>query len=102
MASVEYILKIVPLTLGLVADTGCYQVELSHCVFVSTWGKHAGFDVVNDKCVTWDGRVIPSNAPFVCNNVLPSGLDQYIEEIHSFTANLSQKAVYSIVKYNDD
>uniref|UniRef100_A0A7S2EQE0 Leishmanolysin-like peptidase n=1 Tax=Ditylum brightwellii TaxID=49249 RepID=A0A7S2EQE0_9STRA len=102
VASVEYTLNISPLTLALMADTGWYQVELSHAAFVSTWGRRAGCDFVNGKCVMGDGGVTASNAPFFCNDVLSSGPDQAIEEIHGCTADLSRKAVCSIVKYDDD
>jgi len=120
---VLYTLHISSLTLAYMVDTGWYKVNTNRIASPSIWGRNAGCNFVNKKCLTGRGQVTASNNPFFCNNFLeqvvepvedekenPKKLDYYKKEeeveeeeeaqIHGCSLDSSRKATCSLVEYD--
>jgi len=120
---VPYTLHISSLTLAYMVDTGWYRVNTNRIASPSLWGRNAGCNFVNKKCLTGRGQVTASNNPFFCNNFLEQvvepvedekkenpKMDYYKKEdeveeeeeaqIHGCSLDSSRKATCSLVEYD--
>ncbi|ACI64667.1 predicted protein, partial [Thalassiosira pseudonana CCMP1335] len=86
---VPYSLYISSLTLAYFSDSGWYKVNTDRIAPSSIWGRNAGCNFVNQKCISPDGRITAGNNPFFCNNF-----------IHGCDLDSSRKAVCSLVEYD--
>jgi hypothetical protein len=59
--------RVLTLTLAYFADTGWYKADLSTANYPSSWGRGAGWDFVDQPCISEDGQVPPSSESFFCN-----------------------------------
>ena len=122
VGDVPYTLHISSLTLAYMVDTGWYKVDTNRIASPSIWGRNAGCNFVNKKCLTGRGQVTASNNPFFCNNFLEQvvepvedekenpKLDYYKKEedveeeeeaqIHGCSLDSSRKATCSLVEYD--
>ena len=115
---VPYTLHISSLTLAYFADTGWYKVNADRIAPPSMWGRNAGCDFANKKCLTAKGRVSAHNNQFFCNNFLEEVVEPPVEngkknkvkkkqeeevsEIHGCSLDSSRKAICSLVEYELD
>jgi hypothetical protein len=111
---VSYSLYISSLTLAYFADSGWYKVDTHRIAPSSIWGRNAGCNFVNQKCITKDGHVAASNNAMFCNNFIepnaPSESTRWSSkntreeepgmEIHGCSLDSSSKAVCSIKEYD--
>jgi len=119
---VPYTLHISSLTLAYMVDTGWYKVNTNRIASPSIWGRNAGCNFVNKKCLTGRGQVTASNNPFFCNNFLEQvvepvedgkenpKMDYYKKEdeveeeeeaqIHGCSLDSSRKATCSLIEYS--
>ncbi|KAL3801074.1 hypothetical protein HJC23_002367 [Cyclotella cryptica] len=103
MDDVPYSLYISSLTLSFFADSGWYKVDTQRIAPSSIWGRNAGCNFVNQKCITRDGQVTANNNAFFCNNFISSksNINQDSKlDIHGCDLDSSSKAVCSIVEYD--
>mmetsp|Transcript_27092 Transcript_27092/g.48877 ORF Transcript_27092/g.48877 Transcript_27092/m.48877 type:complete len:1218 (-) Transcript_27092:184-3837(-) len=97
---VPYSLYISSLTLAYFVDSGWYEVDTDRIAPSSMWGRNAGCNFVEKKCITAGGQVHASNNPFFCNNFLEYPPEEEITEIHGCDLDSSRKAVCSLVEYD--
>ena len=103
---VQYSLYISSLTMAFFVDTGWYMVDSRRIAPSTMWGRNAGCNFVEKKCITSNGHVTASNNPFFCNNFLEfvpedekEEEEEEVVEIHGCSLDSSRKAVCSLVKY---
>eukprot|EP01082_Thalassiosira_pseudonana_P007413 g6405.t1 g6405 contig23:373932-377732(-) len=101
---VPYSLYISSLTLAYFSDSGWYKVNTDRIAPSSIWGRNAGCNFVNQKCISPDGRITAGNNPFFCNNFVSAMSEDddedVITEIHGCDLDSSRKAVCSLVEYD--
>lgn len=126
---VPYSLYISSLTLAYFADTGWYKIDADRIGPPSMWGRNAGCDFVEKKCISSSGHVTAKNIPFFCDNFLEESSEEGsvveekdedderdgeeeadredeaekeedIVEIHGCSLDSSRKALCSLVEYD--
>ena len=117
-----YSLHISSLTLAFLADSGWYRINPKRVSPAALWGRNAGCEFVENKCIASRGRVSAGNSAFFCNNVVDaretdveeempqlkgsttsrkkSKIREEKPEIHGCSLDLSSKAVCSLRKYD--
>ncbi|KAL9188965.1 hypothetical protein ACHAXT_011455 [Thalassiosira profunda] len=118
---VAYSLSISSLTLAYFADSGWYKVNTDRLAPPQMWGRNAGCNFVDRKCITSSGQVPAKNNPFFCNNAPEKSPEddeenkedtkkednkketekeeEEVAEIHGCDLDSSRKAVCSLVEY---
>lgn len=105
---VPYTLYISSLTLAYFADTGWYKVNPKRIASPSLWGRNAGCNFVNKKCLTSNGQVTASNNPFFCNNFMEMVVDPVEDEKMKVNndknknSNNNNMNMYKFVKNNKE
>jgi len=126
---VPYSLYISSLTLAYFADTGWYKIDADRIGPPSMWGRNAGCEFVEKKCISSSGHVTAKNIPFFCDNFLEESSEEEsateddeeyerdgeeeadgeeektekeedIVEIHGCSLDSSRKAICSLVEYD--
>ena len=108
-------LKISSLTLAYFADSGWYRINPTRAEpdGPGTWGRAAGCDFVEEKCLTDQGRVTASNAQFFCGDnggagtslltrLADGGNPWASAEVQGCSADLTRKAMCGMTVYGTD
>ena len=79
---VPHSLFISSLTLAYFADTGWYRINADRIAPPSMWGRNAGCDFVEMKCLSSSGHVTAKNIAFFCDNFAdePSEEESMLED----------------------
>jgi len=96
---VPYSLYISSLTLAYFVDSGWYRANTNRIAPSSAWGRNAGCEFAEKKCISSGGHIHASNNPFFCNNFLEFEPEEEVLEIHGCDLDSSRKAVCSLVEY---
>jgi Leishmanolysin len=100
--SMEFNPRFSTITLAYFADSGWYQVDLSRASLSAGWGRAAGCEFVEGKCIQ-DGEVPPQYSSYFCSKSSSSAAenDDFFLSIQGCTPDLSRKASCSMDKYPD-
>eukprot|EP00559_Dactyliosolen_fragilissimus_P004535 CAMPEP_0184855368 /NCGR_PEP_ID=MMETSP0580-20130426/643_1 /TAXON_ID=1118495 /ORGANISM="Dactyliosolen fragilissimus" /LENGTH=992 /DNA_ID=CAMNT_0027349869 /DNA_START=1325 /DNA_END=4300 /DNA_ORIENTATION=- len=102
ISDVPHTSRISPLTLAFFLDSGWYKINVEQSLIANEWGRGAGCEFAQNKCITHNGQVTAKNSQFFCNSLLSTSSEESIEEIHGCTSDLKRKAVCSMSEFNSN